>query len=127
MNSADASKPPRRIFLPPDPGAVTDVAGPGSRPVRVVACIVTVAVGVFVVGGCLLSFYREAVGFGRPRDSGIRPGVVAPLLVGVAAGILLPTAGCVWAASRSRRTIVIVALTVAASAAALIVGILGLG
>ncbi|MEO5744996.1 MAG: hypothetical protein ABIQ53_10475 [Terracoccus sp.] len=94
---------------------------------RVVACIVTVAVGVFVVGGCLLSLYLEAVGFGSPRDSGIRPGVVAPLLVGVAGGILVPAAVCVWAAGRSRRTIVIVALIVAASAAALIVGILGLG
>ncbi len=94
---------------------------------RVVACIVTVAVGVFVVGGCLLSLYLEAVGFGSARDSGIRPAVVVPLIVGVAGGILVPTAVCVGAAVRSRRTIVIVALIVAASAAALLVGILGMG
>lgn len=98
-------------------------------PVRVVACIVTVAVGVFVVGGSLLSLYLEVVGFGSPRDSGIRPGVVAPLLVGVAGGILVPVAVCVWAAGGSRRTIVIVALAVAVAvvAAALMVGIVGLG
>lgn len=94
---------------------------------RVVVRIVTVAVGVFVVGGCLLSLYLEAVGFGSPRDSGIRPGVVAPLIVGVAVGILVPMAVCVGVAVRCRRTIVIVALIVAASAAVLIVGILGMG
>ncbi len=94
---------------------------------RFVACIVAVVVGVIVVGGCLLSLYLEAVGFGSPRDSGIRPGVVAPLLVGVAGGILVPAAVCVWASGGRRRTTVIVALAVAVVAAALVVGILGLG
>ncbi len=90
------------------------------------ACIVTVAAGAFVISGCLLALVLEVVGFGTPRDSGTRPWVVAPLLVGVAAGIVVPAAVCGWASGGSRRTTVIVALAVAVIAAALMVGILGL-
>jgi hypothetical protein len=106
---------------------VIDVAESGASAVRVLACVVTVAVGMLVVGGCLLSIYFEVVGFGRPRDTGVRPGVVAPLVVGVAAGVLVPAGVCVWAAGRNRRLVTIVALVVAVVTAVLMVGILGLG
>lgn len=103
------------------------MAEPGPNALRVFVCVVTVAVGVFVVGGCLLSLYFEVVGFGRPRDTGIRPGVVTPLVIGVAAGVLVPVAVCVQAAGGSWRTFAFVALVVAVAAAVLMVGILGLG
>lgn len=106
---------------------MTDVAKSGASAVRVLGCVVTVAVGVFVVGGCLLSLYFEVVGFGRPRDTGIRPGVVAPLVVGVAAGVLVPVGVCAWVADGNWRTVAIVGLVVAVVTAALMVGILGLG
>jgi hypothetical protein len=106
---------------------MTGVAESGASAVRVLACVVTVAVGVFVVGGCLLSLYFEVVGFGRPRDTGIRPGVVAPLVVGVAVGVLVPAAVCVWVAGGRRRTIVILALVIAIVTAVLMAGVLGMG
>jgi hypothetical protein len=49
------------------------------------SCVVAIAVGVFVVGGSLLSMHLEVVGFGRPRDSGTRAGIVG--LLGVDRGI----------------------------------------
>lgn len=99
----------------------------GASTVRVLACVVSVAVGVFVVGGCLLALYFEVVGFGRPRDTGLRLGAVAPLVVGIAAGVLVPSAICVRAAGGSWRTGAIIALVVGVVTAALMVGILGLG
>lgn len=109
------------------PRTVTGMGEPGPNAVRVFVCVVTAAVGVFVVGGCLLSLYFEVVGFGRPRDTGIRPGVVAPLVIGAAAGVLVPVAVCVRAAGGSWRPFAFVALVVAVAAAVLMVGILGLG
>ena len=106
---------------------MSDVAASGASVVRVLACVVAVAVGVLVVGGCLLSIYFEVVGFGGPRDTGPRPGVAAPLVVGVAAGILVPAAVCVWAAGGSSRSTRGVALVVAVVTAALMVGVVGLG
>ena len=94
---------------------------------RVLACVVAVAVGVFVVGGSLLSIYLEVVGLGRPRDSGIRPGIVAPLVVGVAAGVLVPAAVCAWAIGGSWRAFVIPALVVTTVTAAIMIGIVGMG
>ena len=94
---------------------------------RVLACVVAVTVGVFVVGGSLLSIYLEVVGFGRPRDSGIRPGNVAPLVVGVAAGVLVPAAVCAWAIAGGWRALVIPVLVVTTVTAALMIGIVGMG
>ena len=55
------------------------------------------------------------------------PGVVTPLVIGVAAGVLVPVAVCVQAAGGSWRTFAFIALVVAVAAAVLMVGILGLG
>ena len=104
-----------------------DVAESGANAVRVLASVVAVALGAPVVGGCLLSLYFEVVGFGRPRDAGIRPGVVAPLVLGVAAGILVPAAVCAWAAGGRRRSVLVVTLLVTVVTAVLMVAIFGLG
>lgn len=115
------------VWSGPAIGTMRDVGVSGAHAVRVLASVVAVALGVLVVGGCLLSLYLEVVGFGRPRDAGIRPGVVTPLVLGVAAGILVPAAVCVWVAGGRRRSVLAVTLLVAVVTAVFMVGIFGLG
>ena len=85
---------------------------------RALVCAGSIAVGVFVVLGCLLALGLEADGFGRPRDTGMRPGYVAVLIIGATAGIVVPTGICLALLKGSRRLVAVVA-----GAAAIIVAV----
>jgi hypothetical protein len=85
---------------------------------RALACTGSILVGVFVVLGCLLALRLEADGFGRPRDTGMRPGYVAALTIGATAGVVVPTGICLALLKGSRRLVAIVA-----GAAAIVVAV----
>jgi hypothetical protein len=77
--------------------------------VRAFACTSSVVVGVFVVLVCLLELRLEAIGLGRPRDTGIRPGYMVALAIGAIAGVVVPTAICLALLKGSRRLVAVVA------------------
>lgn len=89
---------------------------------RFLVCVGTAAAGAFAVAGCLLALRLEADGFGRPRDTGLRPGYVISLIGGTAAGVIVPTVVCRWLLDGRRRWLYVVA-----SGAALIVAVAVLG
>jgi hypothetical protein len=73
------------------------------------ACTGSVVVGVFVVLSCLVELRLEAIGFGRPRDTGIRPGYISALVIGATAGVVVPTGVCLALLKGSRRLVAVVA------------------
>jgi hypothetical protein len=89
---------------------------------RVLACTGSIVVGVFIVLGCLLALRLEADGFGRPRDTGIRPGYVAALMIGATAGVVIPAGICFALLKGSRRLVAVVAGAAAIVVAASLFG-----
>lgn len=84
-------------------------------------------IGVFVTIGCLLALRLEATGFGRPRDTGIRPAYAASLAVGAVAGLAVPVLVGLRFGDARPRTIAIAAVLAAGCAALAVVSILGMG
>jgi hypothetical protein len=91
------------------------------------AVIVTICVALTVVGllatlVCLVFIHLELIGFGLPLDAEPRGDVIALLVIGAAAGILIPAAACFFLWRTGRRIVVIVA-----ALATLLIGILLFG
>jgi hypothetical protein len=76
---------------------------------RALLCVGSIAVGAFVVLGCLLALGFEADGLGRPPDTGMRPGYVAVLIIGATAGVVVPAAICLALLKGSRRLVAVLA------------------
>lgn len=104
----------------------SDRSSPGRTlsPSGLLGFTVLVVAGVLVFLGCLLGLYLEASGLGAPRDTGMRPGYSALLMLGAGAGILMAVSPVV-ALHRSQQLIIIVAVLVSVVAAVALVGVLG--
>lgn len=59
-------------------------------PLLVTGCAVPALAGIFVTVGCLLALYLELTGFGSSPDEKLPGAYTASLVVGAAAGLLLP-------------------------------------
>ena len=80
------------------------------RLVRVALVVAACAAGAFAALGCALALHFELSGFGRSRDSGVRPLYTAALLAGIVASFAVPA--LVWRAlaPRSAPSVAVVAL-----------------
>ena len=92
----------------PDPDPLIPPLPRRHSVLRALACTGSILVGVFVVLGCLLALRLEADGFGRPRDTGMRPGYLAALMIGATAGVVVPTGICLALLKGSRRLVAVV-------------------
>jgi len=90
---------------------MADQGGRGSRR-RIAAWALALAaagLGIPAAGGALLALKLEVDGFGRPRDSALRPGYIMLLMMMIAGGLLLPTVLAAWVTKPSARAAVTVA------------------
>ncbi|WP_155853022.1 hypothetical protein [Arthrobacter sp. H14] len=97
-----------------------------SSSAAIAGCVAVGVAGTLVTLGCLLAIYLESSGLGAPRDSGMRPGYTALLIVGALAGVLVPAAACFTFLAVSRPIIVGVAAVGAGIVAVAVLGITGL-
>lgn len=94
-----------------------------SAGVRAGVCLALAVAGTAIVLGCLLALRLEAQGFGRPRDTGMRPGYVLALAIGAAAGVAVPTVASVFLLQGRARPILLAAAVVTVLVCVLLLGV----
>lgn len=86
--------------------------------------VVLAMTGILVVLGCLLALYLEASGLGAPRDTWMRSGYSALLIMVMGAGILMVVVPVVIL-RRSHRLVIALAVLISVVTAVAALGVLG--